>query len=426
MDKELSKQIKGLVDDVKTGHAKMEDTITELGKKVDSGEISSQETAKAVAQLEKDHKALQTDVTAKLAKFERQSTDPRNGSYRGHFGSVDNARAFGLFVGATVLGVKNPSCQQRCLEVLKADHAGYLNEKGQFDTTDAAAAIPEGFMNVVVNLTERYGVWDRLSRRFPMMDSSTPYPKIDSRLTVFYPDEGTAPTDSELGMAKLPLRAKKQACLTYITNEVFEDIAITLAELIAEDIARAFGFDTDRQGFIGDTAGGAEPQQFDGVVKSLGAAATKTGSGNAWANLTLDDYAEVMGLVLFAGDPDNAWFVSRQHYFQAMVPLILDSGGRTMAETQGGLAFNMLGSPVEFTQVMPTATAANATAALYGSLRAGTINGDRRAMTIKQSTDYKFAEDVTTILATRRWAAGVHGSGTADQVEAIAGLKTAA
>ncbi|MEO0477223.1 MAG: phage major capsid protein [Planctomycetota bacterium] len=281
--------------------------------------------------------------------------------------------------------------------------------------------IPQGFLATLINITETFGVFERNARYQPMTEASMPYPKVTGHLQMFHPAEGTAPTDGEMQVTPQPLAAKEGCVLTFISKIVDEDSAIAIGEMLAQDIGRAFALGHDQMGFNGDTALGVEPNQFDGIIKKLDANAIKTGANN-WGALTLEDHTEVMGMVVTTGQ-DDKWYCSRQYFFQVMLPIQLAQGGSTTDSTREKPVPIFMGSEVDFTQVMPKATAVDAVQAVYGALREGAVFGDRRQMGIEASDHYKFAERLRTVLGRRRYAITVHGAG---EDEAIAGLKTAA
>lgn len=369
---------------------------------------------KAVAALEEWKKSHEESFETRLAEIKRTVFDT-NGNYRGMFDSGDEARAFGLYGMAKILG------SAKAKETIKSEYPD-IHAKAQFDSGDASALIPQGFLATLINITETYGVFERNARYQPMSESSMPYPKVTGHLQMFHPAEGTAPTDGEMAVTAQPLAAKEGCVLTFISKVVDEDSAIAIGEMLAQDIGRAFALGHDQQGFNGNTGAGSEPNQFNGIIQSLAAAATKIGSGNSWGALTLDDFAEVAGMVVTTGQ-DDKWYCSRQFFFQVMLPIQLAQGGSTTNNVREKPVPMFLGSDVEFTQVLPKVTGTNAVQCVYGSLREGAVFGDRRQMAIESSDHYKFAERLRTVLGRRRYAIAIHGAG---EDEAIAGLKTAA
>jgi HK97 family phage major capsid protein len=69
---------------------------------------------------------------------------------------------------------------------------------------------------------------------------------------------------------------------------------------------------------------------------------------------------------------------------------------------------------------------ATKTKVLFGDLELGAIYGDRKAMTIRTSTE-RYAElDQTLMVAVNRFDINVHGVGTTSEVGAIVAMQTKA
>ncbi|MEM8493899.1 MAG: phage major capsid protein [Planctomycetota bacterium] len=108
------------------------------------------------------------------------------------------------------------------------------------------------------------------------------------------------------------------------------------------------------------------------------------------------------------------------------MPITLAAGGVTAGEIAGRRQLLFLGYPVELTQVLPGASAADAIGALFGNLRSGAVFGDRREFTFRRSEDFKFDEDVLAMLSTRRYDIEVHGAGEGSTTEVLSAVKTKA
>lgn len=167
------------------------------------------------------------------------------------------------------------------------------------------------------------------------------------------------------------------------------------------------------------------------MLNALIAEAIITGSGTAWSDLTMLDHELAVGTCrqsAFTGNGDNGpkWYTSLQYFWQVLVPLTLGVGGVTAAEVGGRRLPVFLGFPVEFTQVLPSASAADTIGAVFGNLRKGAVFGDRRQLTFKQSDQFKFDEDVLAMLTTRRYDIQVHGAGVGTDPEVLTAVKTGA
>jgi len=348
----------------------------------------------AVEQLEADVRALPKTLEDKLRAVKSRAWDGL-GRYRGVLGSEDRARSFGLLVMQTV-------GKTWAGEALKNEFPD-VSAKA-FGSADAGNLIPEEFSGVIVDLIEQFGVFERNTLRVPMSGDIQRYSKKTGRMSAAPMAEGTAIAETKPTLAPI-------------------------GEMIAVDMAEAFALAVDEAGFTGD--GSAGFNSITGVVDSLIAEAIVTGTGAAgakWGSLVLDDFLQVVSLVAtrtFQGN-NAKWYCSHQFYWTVMVPIVLGVGGVAAGEVEGRRQPLFLGYPVEFTQVLPTAPADASVAAVFGNLRQGAVLGDRRQINIRESRDYKFAEDLIAMLGTRRFDIQVHGAGTGTTPEVLAALRTPA
>ena len=327
----------------------------------------------AVEQLE----TQMADVAKKLAAAASRAYGP-DGHYRGVFRSEQQAKGFGLWFMACC--AKSDWAADR----LQKDFPTLAKD---FTSTDAGNLIPEEYAATIVDLIQSYGVIERYALRVPMVRDKQNYSKKSARGAAAPMAEGQSVAETKPTLVPKALDASKWGYWIEIPSEVTEDASVAIGEMVAMDIAEAFALAIDQAGFLGD--GSAAFNGVTGILNALIAEAVVTGGGNAWGNLTLEHYAQAVGLLTpkaFQG-VGPAWFMSSQHYWTTCVPLILATGGVTSGEVEGRRRQMLLGFPVEFTQVLPAASAANSIAAVIGNLRAGMAFGDRRELTIKSSAE---------------------------------------
>lgn len=306
-----------------------------------------------------------------------------------------------------------------------------VNEKGGF-------LVPEEFGNDLIDLREQFGVFRRNAKIVPMASDSRTDPRRTGGLEAYFDGEGQAGTESEKLWDRVGLTAKKLKVMARVSSELNEDSVINMADDLIGEIAYAFAKKEDRCGFLGD--GSATYGNIVGVttrLKNLGTIANtaglKVGSGNAYSELTLADFEEVVALLPeYADTPMAKWFVNRSFYFKVMVKLLLASGGVTAAEVESGRAKKFLGYDVEWVQVMPKAEANSQVCAVFGDLAKAASLGSRRDTTIALSEHSRFSEDEIEIKGTERFDINVHSVGNNTATEAdkepgpIVGLITAA
>jgi len=374
----------------------------------------------AIKQLEQQQSKIASDTQAALAKTRRMAFNP-DGAYRGVFATEEQARAFGL------QAMYACSKDARFAEPIKSEFPDV--HKAMDTVNDPSIVFPE-FSTRMQSLFESYGVFERNAFTMPMNSDSLTFMKEDGEVTVFLVGEGNAPTASDIDTSNIALNSKKWGVLNYYSAELGEDAAVAVGELLARSIARAMSKKMDNIGFNGDgtsTYFGVSGLRtrlsvLNGVDDGGGLV---LGSGNAYSELTLPDHENVMAILpQYAADMAR-WYCSRTYFFKVMVRVMLAAGGVTAAEIGGRRQLVFGGDPVEISQVMPTTEANSQIACLYGDVSQAATVGDRRQLTIKQSDQYKFAEDQITTLATRRVAVNVHDVGDATTAGPVVGLITA-
>jgi HK97 family phage major capsid protein len=278
-----------------------------------------------------------------------------------------------------------------------------------------------------------YGRFRRNITRFPMGSSSILVPKIETDLTVYSPGEGVEIEDSDMSFRQLAMVPRKFACLCAVSNELVEDSIIAVGEIIGNSMARSIAKKEDEIGFLGD--GTSTYFGMQGIIGALRAVAPaignikglKVGTGNAWNELTLTDFEDVIAILPDDADDNAKWYVNRKFYYSVMHKLALAAGVANLFEILSPTKSRFfLGYPVEFTSVMPGAEGNSQICALLGDLTIGAYLGERRELTIARSTDVLFKNDQLAIRGTERIAISVYGCGDTTEAGPIVGLITAA
>lgn len=436
----LSDADKAMIKDLAENVTSMKEAQDELIHHF-SGEGDFVKMGDAIEQLERDFKQVQTDVARELAKTRRLSYG-FGGQYRGMFASEDEARVFGLHF--IKLSAKwDDDCAARAAKADEILQRDFSDVAKAMDSTTFGGLLPTEMSNMIHQLTETYGVFERYAEPVPVNAESKSFVvEENDDDDVFVVGENTAAGEKTESSPRLEqLNPKTWATLIYVPNELEEDAAVDIAEFIARRMARRFAKKMDRVGFIGN--GGAASFGLFGVTERLKNLDTSTpaniaglqqADGNAWPEITQGNIDEMMGKLpqYAAGESDVRMFCHRQFYFSVLVPMIHAAGGVTATEIEGRRRLTYGGTPIELTQIMPNAQANSSVPLLFGNLRMAAAIGNRRAYGLKTSRDYKFAEQQITYLGTRRVAVNVHSVGNAtatagDRVPGpIVGLQLAA
>jgi len=298
---------------------------------------------------------------------------------------------------------------------------------------EGGVLVPTEMSSWIIEKLGQFGKFRRNVTTFPMGSSSMLVPKIETDLTVYSPGEGVEIEDSDMSFRQLSLVPRKFACLCAVSNELVEDSIIALGEILGVSLARSIAKKEDAIGFAGD--GTSTYFGMQGVIGALRAvsatianiAGLKVGKGNAWSELTLADFEDVVAILPDDADSGAQWYVNRKFYYSVIHKLAVAAGVANLFEILSPTKQRFfLGYPVEFVSVMPGAEANSQICALLGDLAIGAYLAERRQLTIARSTDVLFRNDQLMIRGTERIAINVYGCGDTSEAGPIVGLITAA
>jgi len=402
------------------------DAVAHVAQDVD-GETDVKAMGLAIKQLEEKTVAEQSGkikaLETRLQKSERLAFNG-SGQYRGAFSTEDHARAFGLLV------IAKTQSAEWARDALKSEHKDLYDaavKNKVFTSTTAAAVIPQVWISVMENLLEDHGVFERNALTIPMTAVTVTYSKKTGRVSAAPMSEGGAANSGQPSIEARELTARKWGAYTEINSEAEEDSIVALAEFVAADMAEAHALAVDEAGFLGDGTG--TYNSITGVMNALNAGAILAAGTSAWGGYTLQDFAEVVGRCVtktFGGLGMPKWYCSHAFFWQVMAPLQLAAGGNIVADIGRGPVMRFLGFDVEATQVLPSTAAASQKPLVFGNLRRGAAFGARRGLMVKSSEHFKFANDQTAMLSTRRFDIDVHATGDATNAETLVAMQTAA
>ena len=254
-------------------------------------------------------------------------------------------------------------------------------------------SVPVEMANTIIRLVEEYGVARRNCRNYPMGSNVTDIPSRVAGLTVNYIGEGQAITPSDITFGTHQLVAQKPAIMSLLSTELDEDSVINVVDLITTEMAWGFAQNEDTQCFLG----GGSP--ITGI-KSAVHANSNIDIANAGA-LTLDDLHGLMGKLPRYPGIAPKWYFSSEMFHTNVAPLLDALGGTTQRMFEEGPQMQLLGYPVEFTQVL-SAGGAGAMVGVFGDLGLGTVLGTRRQVTIKRFDELYGASDQIALQSTMR------------------------
>jgi HK97 family phage major capsid protein len=226
--------------------------------------------------------------------------------------------------------------------------------------------------------------------------------------------------------------AKKWGTLTKISSELDEDSIINLGDWLAGEIAYAFSEKEDRSVFNGD--GSADYQGIEGFrskLKTINGVDEGGGlilqTSNAFADITLTDFHELVGILPQYADTPNAAFVCHRTFWaQVMCRLQYAAGGVSKADIASAGDKTFLGYPVKLSQVFPSSDTASVVYCTFGDHAKAATFGDRRTMSVAFSAEKYFDTDEIAVRGLERFDFNVHDVGTATAAGPVVGLMSSA
>jgi HK97 family phage major capsid protein len=287
--------------------------------------------------------------------------------------------------------------------------------------------VPDELEQAIIDLRAKFGKFRANTRVLNMSRDTLLINRIAGGLTASFVGEGSSISETDASFDQVSLVARKAATLTKYSRELAEDSVVNLGDFLAGEVARAFANTEDEAGFNGD--GSSTNGGIVGLKNAVGSAGQKTGSGNAYSELTLADFTGVVGLapefVFSQGTPK--WYMSTQFYHTVVLALLNAAGGNTSQLLADGVTVpSLFGYEVVLTDVMPKTEANSQLCAYFGALELGATMGDRRPTEIAVSEDRFFEADQIGVRGTTRFDINCHDVGDSSTAGAIVALKTAA
>ena len=281
---------------------------------------------------------------------------------------------------------------------------------GQVNSTGGALA-PETFQATLIRLVETYGVIDRIVRSegmvWPMKSDTMRVPRRVGGLTAYYVGDTDQITTSRPTVDLVTLVAKKLAMLTLVPTSLMEDSPIDIAEFVVREMAWMEAKSKDDAGFNGTGAGA-----YGGIIGLLQQLATNseyaTFTGHSTlATVTAADLLSISARLPQAAEQKARWYGHKSTVVNTFQRLITAIYGVDPKAISAFKATEYLGDPIEKVQIMTKYAAGDTITGkmvlAYGDLSSALVMGDRRELTIRQSTERYFEFDQIAILGTARF-----------------------
>lgn len=304
----------------------------------------------------------------------------------------------------------------------QAAYLGICEEKGYATNAIATggALVPEQYDARIVQLIKEYGVARKVCTTINMASDSVTRPRVTGELTVSYPAEGSAATESSRPFSNVQLKAKKGIVLVKMSMEIIADAAIDIAEDSARSAARIIAKVEDDTLFNGTGAGaGTSYIPFcKGYANLFGATATTDTrsqiGGDTGVLHTRAHFIQTMQKAPRYVGGMAAWHCSYENE-ALLLGLALAQGGASAGEFAGlGTLNTVFGRPVIPNNVMNTTedVAGDIPDFYFGDISQSAYMGLRGGIEIDTSTERYFDEANIALRAIVRHDIVVHDLGT--------------
>jgi HK97 family phage major capsid protein len=318
----------------------------------------------------------------------------------------------------------------QCMQKFEARHGmTWLGTQNETSPTDGGYLVPPSFANAVMVSRQETGALRKLARIVPMKSDSLAYPKQTAGTTVYYPGEEGSITASDMDFGRVNLVPKKRAIYSLVSNELRDDAAVSIMDLLAQDMGHQLALKEDAEGIVGDGTStyGGELGIRPAVIAASASVFTPTADEDAWDELTYLTFAGVMATLpaKYRVAKNLKWLCSPAFKWAVMDRLAIASNGAvSQVFVDGIMQDRFLGHEVVLSDDMPSTTAVSQVCAIFGNFDRAVLLGERTEVRIASSEHIAFQTDQTAVRATVRYDIAVHEAGDASTAGAIVGLST--
>lgn len=239
--------------------------------------------------------------------------------------------------------------------------------------------VPEEFASEVNRVVEDFGLVPKLARIFPMKADTLNVPRLSATVSVSYPGEATAGTQSQPTFEQVVLASKSCVGITPMSNELLADASISVVDLLVELFAEAIAGMMDQQGL----AGTGTP--FTGILTDAGVTVVQPANGGGFSTFTgaaTPDQARTLISNIKPWALQGAAFIMHRtvwglmqtvkastggdYFISAANPVVINTGAQGFPTAMAG---TLWGYPVYLSDKMPSTTAVSTKFIIFGNLK---------------------------------------------------------
>jgi len=305
----------------------------------------------------------------------------------------------------------------------------WLGTQTEGSPSQGGYLVPPGFARAIMVSRQETGALRKLARIVKMDSDTLAYPKQTAGTTVYYPGEEGSITASDLDFGRVNLTAKKRAIYSLVSNELRDDSAVSIMDLLAQDMGHQLALKEDAEGIAGDgtsTYGGVQGIR-PAVIAATASVFTPSADEDEWSELTYPTFAGVMATLpaKYRVAKNLKWLCSPAFKWAVMDRLAIASNGAVSQVFVDGIPQDrFLGYEVVVSDDMPSTTAVSQVCAIFGNFDRAVLLGERTEVRIATSEHIAFQTDQTAVRATVRYDVAVHEQGDTSTAGSIVGLST--
>jgi HK97 family phage major capsid protein len=283
-----------------------------------------------------------------------------------------------------------------------------LNAAGSVVPSDGGFLVPETLRANLLQIALETAVVRSRATVIPMESARVPFPTIDvttnagslfGGMIAYWGEESAALVDSNPKFGRVELDAKKLTGLTAVPNELLTDSFTSFVALLGSLWPQVLAFYEDIAFLTGSGTG--EPLGLVGANNPASVAITKE-VGQAASTIVLENIIKMYSRMLPASLGRAVWLVSPETLPELFtMALSVGTGGAPvmLANVTGAAPMTMFGRPIVVTE---KASRLGTRGDVVFTDLSYYLVGDRQAMSIDSSTDYRFGNDQTTFRTIQR------------------------
>jgi len=392
---------------VKTTHSQIERDLELETLNSDAAKLAKKiDFEKSVADASKNLRSVvdrctpAPEVRAEEPKV-RISSVPYAGKLRA-FKSEEDAYKAGMWIKGHLRG--DAEAKRWC-----QDYGVEARAQGSTGSTTGAALVPDILSNQVLRLVNEDSVFASNATPVTMPSDVVLVGRRTGGATAYWVNENTAITDSDPTHNQITLTAKKVTAATKVATELFEDSVVSIADMLATELAYTLTQAVETVAFNGNSANAPSVAGIltsNGILKNSSAdyaASLVTAAGDTPDEITKANLLTMMGSMPSHSRQGAAWIVSPYVFATCFQALDAAQGGSVgLAQ---GLGLTFMGYPVLLShQCESTGDLTGKVMALFANLRNAAHFGVRRGLEIASSDQVAFLSDQVVVRATMRCA----------------------